>query len=412
MTTSLRRPARGTVSHGGRGNVFLASAVTVVSISPVFMVSAQAVDLGRDLRMTIADLGIAVAVFFGSTALSAAVLGRVVQRLGVHRGVLGTMTAATIAFAFVSVVRTPVMLDIAMILCGFVNGAVHPCANGLLATGRGSRRAESFGIKQASSSGAALLAGLVVPLVALTVGWRWSFVAMCAASASLALLSRSLLDGERLSPAPASSLVASRDARIPVGVLALAGGFGAAAGNAFAAFFVVFGVHVEHVSQSTAALVFSLSSFCGIVGRVTSGRLIDRRGYPATVVAGCLVACGAVGDLLLASHVLSGISLLLLGGIVVIGIGWAWPGLLHYCVAVRDPLQVARSTGVMMTGFGIGACLGPLLLGQLFRKAGYADVWRVGAILNLCASASLLLGPRLRRSARPDERARAVGRGM
>jgi predicted MFS family arabinose efflux permease len=357
--------------------------------------------MGRDLRMTIADLGIAVAAFFGATALSAAVLGRVVQRIGVHRGLVGAMAAAAVAFAFVSVVRTPVMLDIAMIFCGFVNGAVHPCANALLATGRGERRAQSFGIKQASSSGAALLAGLLVPAVALTVGWRWSFVAICAVSASLALLSRSLLDGEQLSAASGRSLVTSRDARVPVGVLALAGVFGAAAGNAFAAFFVVFGVHAEHVPQSTAALAFSLSSLCGIVGRVTSGRVIDRRGYPATVVASCLVACGAVGDLLLASHVLSGISLLLVGGIVVTGIGWAWPGLLHYSVSVRDPQRVARSTGIMMTGFAIGACLGPLLLGQLFRKTGYADVWRVGALLNLCASATLFLGPHIRRSTAP-----------
>ena len=51
------------------------------------------------------------------------------------------------------------------------------------------RQGLSFGVKQAAIPVSTLLAGAAVPTVALTVGWRWAFVAAAvAALTALALV--------------------------------------------------------------------------------------------------------------------------------------------------------------------------------------------------------------------------------
>ena len=391
------RPADWTGS--GRG-VFLAAAVTVVGISPVFLVGAQGVDVERTLRMTVADIGIAVGVFSGATALSTAVLGRVVQRIGIRRGLVGAMAASIVAFAWIALSRAPLVLYGALVFAGAINGAAQPSANALLATNRARRPAQAFGIKQASATGASLLAGLVVPLVALTIGWRWSFVAMCVPSTGLAAISLLYVPDQRKAERAQPPKRMRDGPDVPIAVLAVAGGFGAAAGNAFAAFFVLYGVHSQHVAQSTTALIFALASLSGVIGRVMSGRAVDSAGLPATVLAGCLVMCGVAGDLLIASTPFGTIGSLVVGGVVAVGLGWAWPGLIHFDVASRDPRRAARSTGVVLSGFATGACVGPLLLGELARASGFGMLWRVVAVLNLAAGLVLLVGTRLsRRSA-------------
>ena len=388
------RAARG---DGGRIEVVLATAATVVGVAPVFFVTAQAVEIGKDLQVTAANLGVAVAVFFGVTALSTAALGRVVQRVGVHRGLMGAMTAAALGLLCVAASHSSLELDGALMVAGLSNGAVHPTANGLLASRRGGLPGRAFGLKQAAPSAAGLLAGAAVPAIALTAGWRWSFVVMCVPAIMLVLLERARVQNtdQGIQERPVHQF-APGDERAPLGLVALAAGLGSAAGNVLSTFFVLFGVHAEHLSPATAAAVFSLASFSGVVGRMAAGRAMDRTRFSAISLAGLLVCVGALGDALLASGALGGILALLVPGLIAFGFGWSWPGLLHYCVAMRDPDHAPRSTGILMTGFATGSCLGPLVLGQFTKIIGYVGLWHVAMLCNLLAGIILLLGTRVR----------------
>src|SRR5262245_31972880 len=58
---------------------------TVVSVMPVFLVGGLAVQISHDLHLTPATLGLAVAVYFGVTALGSLPVGRLVERYGPAR---------------------------------------------------------------------------------------------------------------------------------------------------------------------------------------------------------------------------------------------------------------------------------------------------------------------------------------
>ena len=74
-------------------------------------------------------------------------------------------------------------------LGGLGNAISHPATHLLLAREVSqNRQGLAFGIKQAAIPAATLIAGLAVPLVATTVGWRWAFAGGAALVLCVALL--------------------------------------------------------------------------------------------------------------------------------------------------------------------------------------------------------------------------------
>lgn len=68
-------------------------------------------------------------------------------------------------------------LTVLLALAGVANGLGQPAANLLLATVVPARRLGlAMAAKQSGVPGGALLGGVAVPTVALTMGWRWGFV--------------------------------------------------------------------------------------------------------------------------------------------------------------------------------------------------------------------------------------------
>lgn len=372
------------VALAGRPLLF-ATVTTTASISPLFLVGAQAVQIGADLRLSPATLGNAVALFFGLTALSSATLGRLVERAGVRVSLVATMAVSCASLAGVAAAQSVVHLALALALGGLANGAVHPSTNKLLAAE--SARVPlglSMGVKQSAPALAGLLAGLAVPVVALTVGWRWSFVA--------AAIPTFLLAFAAVRVAPQEPRAARRergagiDARLLV-VVAVGSGCGGAAGNSLGTFLVDYGANGAGLAEGAAGLTLALASAAGLLGRVGAGMLMDRpRGPgPVPLTIGLLVA-GAVGHLLVSTgHAAAYV----VGALVAYGLGWAWPGLLHYAVVVGHPGGAARATGVLMTGFASGGFLGPLVLGHVAHAVGYPVLWLTTATLSAVAAALL-----------------------
>src|SRR5918997_4221737 len=69
-----------------RRPVLLAVAVATAGVLPAFLTGGLAVQVRGELGFGAAALGLAVAAFFACSSLASAVMGRVVERIGGHRG--------------------------------------------------------------------------------------------------------------------------------------------------------------------------------------------------------------------------------------------------------------------------------------------------------------------------------------
>ncbi|MCM0678783.1 MFS transporter, partial [Micromonospora phytophila] len=190
MTDTVLHPDPGATSARPVRAAAGAIAVTIASVLPVFLVGGLAVQMGEDLGFSPAGLGLAVSVYFGVSALASVPSGGLVERYGpavVAR--CGVLLSAGAMLAIAALARSYVMLVGLLALSAAANALGQLSSNAALARHVPARRQGlSFGVKQAAIPVSTLLAGVAVPTVALTAGWRWAFVA--AAGAALAALHR------------------------------------------------------------------------------------------------------------------------------------------------------------------------------------------------------------------------------
>ncbi|MFF5172732.1 MFS transporter [Micromonospora sp. NPDC000089] len=389
LTPSPSRPAVRPL-RAGAGAV----ATTIASVLPVFLVGGLAVQMGTDLGFSPTGLGLAVSIYFGVSALASVPSGRLVERYGpavVARA--GILLAAGSMLAVAVLARSyPVLVGL-LALSATANALGQLASNVALAEHVPPRRQGlSFGVKQAAIPVSTLLAGAAVPTVALTVGWRWAFVA--AAGAALAAL-----------PAvpPAEAGPGRRPARTRGGgattglvLVGVAATLAAGAANALGTF-LVDSAAGRGLAPGLAGLTLTLGSAVCVAARIGGGWLADRRsGGHIAVIAGMLLV-GAAGLGLLA---LGGAAALVVGVVLGFGLGWAWPGVMNFAVVRLHPTAPAAATSITQTGVYAGGCVGPLGLGALAGHAGYPTMWSVAAIAMLAAAALMLLASRLLRPTR------------
>jgi MFS family permease len=276
-----------------------------------------------------------------------------------------------------------------LVLGGFANAVAHPATHLSLAREiPPGRQAYSFGIKQAAIPASTLLAGLAVPGLALTFGWRWAF----AGGAALALAVAFLVPAEKIGGVKRLARARAGDVPLaPLVLLAFGVGLGSAAATPLGAFLVESSVEAG-LRVGTAGLLLALGSAVGITVRVLFGHLADgMSGGRLRLVAGMLGA-GVAGFGLLAT----GSSLLVLPGVLLaFGAGWGWPGLFNFAVVRTNPGAPAAATGVTQTGAAGGAALGPLVFGLVVEAAGYGTAWLLSGALALAAIFAILAGRRM-----------------
>jgi MFS family permease len=259
-----------------------------------------------------------------------------------------------------------------------------------------SRRGVAFGIKQASTPLASVVAGFAVPLLGLTVGWRWSLVGT--ALVLIVLLLGLSADGTVASGA-ASSIESHGEHRAPLAaliLLAATSGFAGAAATATAGFFVDSAV-ARGFANGTAGVVLGVGSGFGIVARIIWGWLADRRERGHLAFLSWLFLVGSVGFAMLG--IVETVPLLLLGSIIVFSAGWSWAGLVFLVATIGSPGAPATATGIASAGGGLGGLIGPLAFGALVSSFSYTVAWSIAAawmiIAALLARITLVLWLRL-----------------
>ena len=243
-------------------------------------------------------------------------------------------------------------------------------------------RATVLGIKHAAIPLAALLAGLAVPAVAVTIGWRWAF-AIAAGGATLlwARLPKSFNGFRNPSPqdgggSPPKELI----------VLVLATILAMASGSALSAFLVSFAV-ATGIGAASAGFLLSAGGASAIAMRVTWGWLADRRSTRGFFGIVGLLTVGSVGYLLLSTEQPA---LVLVGAMTSFAGVLGWSGLLVHAVVDRNLKAPARATGVTQVGFYAGGGIGPPLFGFLIDQFSYRFAWMTAAGMVLVAAGLVL----------------------
>ncbi len=353
-----------------------------VTMLPVFLLGAAAPNLRADLHLDAGRLGFAVSAFWIAMAAAGLVGGHVAQALGARATTLAGVAVGVVALAGLATAGSFPALVVFAAVGGVGTALATPAGDmALIAVVPPSRRGVAYGVKQASLPAASLLAGLGVPLVVLTAGWRWAFAAavLVALPAVLCL--------PQVVPRPAHVAAEAVDPRRaglrPSGLVtvALAVGLAMSAVSATGGFYVSAAV-AGGTATATAGFLLALGGVCGIGGRFVASWRLGAAARPMLVVAG-LMAAGAVGT---AGLSWAGGSLgLAFATVLACGAGWGWNGLLTQDVVASHPAAPARASAAIMVGAAAGGVAGPVLFGLVATAAGYAAAW-------WCAGGCLLLG--------------------
>jgi MFS family permease len=365
--------------------LLLISVLTITaSALPVFLVGAAFIQMGPELGFSAAGLGVLTAVFFLSSALSSAPLGRVVERIGWRTAIrINAAVAGLVLIAIGTIVHSLGALIAALLVGGLAYGFANPAANRALADHVDPRHAALvFGLKHAGIPVATLLAGLAVPLVVLTLGWRFAY----AIGAILTVIIWWLMALTPRGVGDSSSIEGSHHAEDPRRSVAPLVGWrltGLSAGAALATLaaialgtFLVAAAVDTGFSESAAGLLLFAGSVSTIAGRVVAGVVTDRIGGRGFGGLALLMGTGAVLLLLLPRSAGVVFGLVVLGAFAT---AWGWPGLMTYTVVNANRATAAASSGITQAGVFAGAGGGPLLLGFLVERYSFSTVWVVVA---------------------------------
>jgi MFS family permease len=383
----MPNPLRATLS---RRPLLTAVVYTGMCLLPLSLISAQILQLERDIGFGVGRLGLATAAYFGAAALTANPAGRLVAGLGPGRSLRigGYLIVAACVVAGTATAWW--LLPLAAAVGGVANGMIQVAANLAIFDGVSRRRqGVSFGAKQAAVPLAGVLAGISLPLIGLVFGWRWVFALAGLLALTLAV------SGPELSGERASTRAEGRIGRPPVSLLLLAlGGIaGAMAGNGLSLFIVPSAVDVG-IGEAAAGAVLAACSLLVVAVRLGAGWLVDRNQSIGFAEMAWLAGAGAIGAFVLFATstptlYLVSMPLALLGA-------WGWPGVIFFTVVHSYPDLPARASGVVLSGNLTGTVIGPLVVGSLAGRGNYPGAWLFVTVTSAVATAAFVASHRLR----------------
>ncbi len=383
------------VDAGAAVGIAAVSCGLVLAALPIFLVGGLAVQIRAELGFGEAALGAAVAGAFLIGACAAPLGGRLADRIGARAAVWAGSTLSVVALGGIAGAahswgHVAALLGLGGLAVALTDpGLAILVARAVPAT----RQGLAFGVKEASIPIATLVAGLAVPAIALTLGWRWAFTVGLVPLAGLGLL-LPRLDLTRHPPTRVGTdtraMAAGGPPRAAVLLMTVAAALGLGAASGVGVFLTESAVAMG-LSPARAGLLLAAGSVAGIVTRITTGVLADRNGGEQLGVISWMLAAGAATMALAAS---GGGPLLVVGTIGAFAAGWGWSGLLFLSLVRAFPAAPGAAAGLGVAGLAAGNALGPLLFGVAAQTVSFAAAWAGAAVT--AAVAALLM--RLARS--------------
>lgn len=369
-----------------RTAVAAAIAATTVTSLPVALVGSMAVLIRAELTLAQTELGLLVAAFFAAAAVTSVPISRRLDSGNAASVLAWCAVGAAIVMAAMAVVTSAWWhLVVFMAFAGTASVTTQLAANEVIADMVApQRQGVAFGLKQAAVPLGTLVAGLLMPAIGLTLGWRWGFGGAAALALTVAIVVPSR-KGFRLSRATLTAT--RRTQRRPWIILAVAAGCAGAAGNSLGPFIVGYAM-TTGFTAADAGLLLAAGAGAGVAARIVAGIAADRLGRGALLLMIGLLGIGALGIGLLA--LASSPGLQIAGVLMAFSGAWGWAGVLLLAISRVAAGSVASAMGIVAIGPLLGAVLGPPAFGWLVEHASWNVAW-TGMIAAIVIAVSLVI---------------------
>ena len=346
---------------------------------PGFGLGPLAVAMGDDLGFSEAGLGIAVGYFFLMAAIGSPHGGTLCDHIGPQRSLQAASLLSAVSLAMIATVTFNYpMLLVALTVAAAGLAIAGPGTKTMVARGVPVRRhGLAFGIQASAVPLSVTLAGLAVPTIGLTLGWRWAF------AIALVVPVLGFVAAPSYGPAPRRARRATGAARglgdidyRPLRMLGLAAAFGSAAATTMSAFYVLAATRAG-MDEGTAGLVVAAASALVMGTRILVGYLADHFESGHLKLVAWLLAVSALGYLAAATGSQWMVSV---GAVFALGVGWAWSGLIVHTVVRAYPDSPGAATGITSGGLNVGGVAGPFAFGLVVEWGSYA----VGFVMIAC----------------------------
>ena len=355
--------------------------------------------VAQALQVSPALVGLYVSVTYAGAMVATLMGGVTVARMGAIRVSQWGLVLCALGLLLCAVPWLPAMV-LGAVLIGLGYGPITPASSHLLArTTPKHQMSLVFSIKQTGVPLGSMLAGAVVPTLALLINWQLSMVTVAGLCLLCAWVSQGLrveLDSDRQANAAIhwSSLI--QPIRLVVAHRALltmaSCSFMFSMIQLSLTTYLVTFLHDDlSYGLVAAGLALSVTQLGGIGGRVVWGYVADRwlgaRGM--LLLLASMMALGALASAFLTSETPQSVVVLILVAFGASAIGWN--GVYLAEVARRAPQGLASmATGGSLAFTFLGVVLGPPMFGALSGMFGTYRAGFVGLMVMACASGSLL----------------------
>ena len=330
-----------------------------------------------DLQITRTQVGALIGVGIVLAAVLSPPMGRMTDALGGRRSLFVVFGGGVVAYLGVAASPVYWVMYIPIIAAAIGQAAANPATNKIIAEQVDpGRRSVITGIKQSGVQAGIFVAGITVPSIALSFGWRWALAIVAVVPAVGMLVALPLVpadrDGAKITTMP-------RGGPLPpaIGFLAV---YGALLGFGGAYTFLV-PLYAEEALGMSARLGGAAAGVIGLAsvgGRILWARIAERgnRYYPVLAIVAALSVMGALA--FLAAEPWG--TWLMWVGVALTGLSsssWNSVGMLAV-MAESGTTQAGRGSGIVMFGFLVG--LGsspPALAWTVDTTGGYRSVWLI-----------------------------------
>ncbi|TSD65498.1 MFS transporter [Aeromicrobium piscarium] len=349
----------------------------VMAVGPLlhYSVSALGPLIVESLGLTATQFGSLWLFTFGAASVCTITAGVVADILNERVVLIGIFVLAFAAVMIGGVAGSYGWLLVALSISGAVQSLSNPVSNRLVAAQvERSGQGVVLGTKQSGVQGAQLFAGLVLPSVAVIVGWRYAIIGSGLIVAAgllptLRLVPLSMPDSSRHDPLSPG--------QVPAAVWWLSGyafllGIVVQATNVYLPLYLY---EELEASVTRAGLVAAVLGGFGVLARLLwgglAGRVTDLRRLLSGLAVVALVAVAAV----FAAH-RCGEPLVWVGASMFSFSALAANAIIMLAVVRVVPSgSVGRGTGRVSLGLFLGFMVGPLLAGIVVDRWGFLSAW-------------------------------------